>query len=466
VDFPNAQSWKHRLRGAVVVLFLLGALVPAARAQLGVIPSINVQPLGQSVQEGGTAVFTVEAFSLTTMSYQWYRNSNAIAGATGSTYTRSLVLSADAGFYHVVIVNFIGSTKSDVVPLVVIPNVPPVGVNDVFNTAEDAVLTVPAGGVLSNDTDPDGGSLTAVLVTNVARGTLSFNANGGFTYTPASNYFGSDSFSYRPRDIVSTGNVATVTINVTPVNDIPVANSDSTNTIEDTSVTIKVLLNDSDVEGPVTITGTSTTNGTATINGTNIVFRPATNFNGTVVFSYTISDGTNSATTNVTVTVTAANDAPVTYNDTFSTLEDVALVIPAAGILTNDVDVDSVALTAVLVSSTTQGSLTFNANGSFTYTPNLNFNGADSFTYRARDGAVNGNVGIVTINVTPVNDAPVANNDSTNTLEDVSVRIRVLANDTDVEGGPLAIATTSTTNGTAVISGSDVLFTPSPNYLV
>jgi VCBS repeat-containing protein len=650
VDFLNAQFRKKRLRGAVVALFLLGALVPTARAQLGLIPSITVQPLGQTVQEGGTVVFTVEAFSLTTMSYQWYRNNNAIAGANDSTYTRTPVLSGDAGFYKVVVANFLGGTESDVVELVVIPNTPPVGSDDAFNTTEDVALVVPAGGVLSNDTDAEGHSLSAVLVTNVAHGTLSFNANGGFTYTPASNYFGSDSFSYRPRDVVSTGNVTTVTlliasvedvpiarndstnmledtsvvvqvllndtepdgqtmtltdvsttngtvvisgtnilftpslnfagvvnfsysisdglntatgyvsvtvtavndvpvgnndsyttaedvpltigvpgvlandtdvdstvlgallvtnvtrgtlnlstngnfiytpnlnvngtdqfsyrprdatstgnvttvtINVTPVNDIPIANSDSTNTIEDTSVTIKVLLNDSDVEGPVTITGTSTTNGTATISGTNIVFTPGTNFNGTVVFNYTISDGTNSATTNVTVTVTAANDPPVASNDTFSTLEDVTLIIPASGILTNDVDVDSGVLTAVLVASTSQGSLTFNPNGSFSYTPNLNFNGTDSFTYRARDGAINGNLATVTINVIPVNDVPVANNDSTNTLEDVSVRIRVLANDTDVEGGPLAISTTSTTNGTAVISGSDVVFTPAPNY--
>ena len=131
---------------------------------------------------------------------------------------------------------------------------------------------------------------------------------------------------------------------------------------------------------------------------------PSTNFNGTAVFSYTISDGSNSATASVTVTVTPVNDAPVANNDTYTTLEDVPLTIPAAGVLANDMDVDGDALTALLVSNVTKGSLNLNANGGFTYTPNTNYNGSDSFTYRARDGSATGNVATVTINITPVND--------------------------------------------------------------
>ena len=461
----NAQPLRAGLHRAAVALILLGGIAFPAHAQLGVVPDITVQPLGQTVPVGGTAVFTVDAFSLTTMSYQWFRNSNAIPGATASTYTRPNVNFPDAGFFHVVIQNFIGSTKSDVVPLVVVSNAVPVGVNDAFITAEETALAVAAPGILANDTDADSGTvLRALLVTNVARGTLSFSTNGNFTYTPSNNYAGPDSFSYRPRDGVSTGNVTTVNITVTPVNDPPVAGNDSTNTVEDTSVTIRVLRNDIDVDSPITLTGTSTTNGTAVISGTNIVFTPATNFSGTAVFSYTISDGTDSATGSVTVAVSAVNDSPITVNDTYSTSEDMVLTIPAAaGLLTNDLDVDNASLTAVLVASPSRGTLTLNANGSFTYTPTLNLHGPDSFTYRARDGTVNGNLGTVTINVTPVNDVPVAGNDSTNTLEDTSVTIRVLRNDSDVEG-PLTIASTSTTNGTAIISGTNIVFTPALNY--
>jgi VCBS repeat-containing protein len=466
VNSITKQLLGKRLQKAVVGLLLLGLLASKGYAQIGGVPIIAVPPLDQTVKKGGTALFTVVAVSLTEMSYQWYRNSNAIWLATSSTYIRNNVDFADAGFYHVEISNGAGTTESRVATLTVTGNSQPVASDDTYTTPEDMPLTVPSEGVLGNDFDAEGDTLTALLVSNVTHGSLSLNTNGAFTYTPNSNYHGSDSFTYRPRDPVTTGNVATVTIDVTPLYDPPVAVNDSTNTLEDTSVTIQVLGNDYNPDGSFfLITDTATTNGTVVISGDSIFFTPPTNFNGTVVFSYTLSDGTNSNTANVTVTVTAVNDPPVANNDAFSTSEDVTLVIPAAGgVLTNDVDVDSAGLIALLVTSTSNGALSLNSNGSFTYTPNTNFNGIDSFTYRARDGSVTGNVATVSINVMPVNDAPIANNDSTNTLEDVPVTVRVLANDTDIEGGPLSVMSTSTTNGTAVISGSNVVFTPSPNY--
>jgi VCBS repeat-containing protein len=206
----------------------------------------------------------------------------------------------------------------------------------------------------------------------------------------------------------TSSETATVTINITPVNDTPHAKNDSTNTLEDVSVTIPVLANDSDAEGtPLTITSTSTTNGTAIISGNNIVFTPATNFNGIVVFTYAVSDGTNSDTARVTVTVVPVNDAPpVANSDTYTSPEDTTLTVPApgAGILANDTDVDGNTLTAVLVSDVNHGTLALNADGSFTYTPVADYNGPDSFTYRAVDGSATGNVATVTINVTPVSD--------------------------------------------------------------
>ena len=84
-----------------------------------------------------------------------------------------------------------------------------------------------------------------------------------------------------------------------------------------------------------------------------------------------------------------------------------------------------------------QGTLTLNANGSFTYTPAPNFNGADSFTYRANDGTVNSNLATVTINVAAVNDAPVADDDTYAATEDTTLTVvapGVLANDTDADG--------------------------------
>ena len=121
----------------------------------------------------------------------------------------------------------------------------------------------------------------------------------------------------------------------------------------------------------------------------------------------------NSATATVSITVTPVNDAPVAANDSYTTAEDTTLtVIAASGVLINDTDVEGDALTAILVSNPSHGSLTLNANGSFTYTPAANYNGSDSFTYKPNDGTVDGNTATVNIHVTAVNDAPIAQNDS------------------------------------------------------
>src|SRR5439155_1656988 len=111
------------------------------------------------------------------------------------------------------------------------------------------------------------------------------------------------------------------------------------------------------------------------------------------------------------------------------------------GVLANDSDVDGDALSAVLVSNPTHGTLTLNSDGSLVYMPALNFNGIDSFTYKASDGQAQSGVATVTITVTPVNDAPVAaNDDSYTTPEDTKLTVSapgVVANDSDLDGDAL-----------------------------
>ncbi len=100
----------------------------------------------------------------------------------------------------------------------------PVAVNNAYTTNEDTPLTVVlANGVLVNDTDVEGNALTAILDVGPANGTLTLNANGTFTYTPNANYNGSDTFTYHANDGTGSSNIATVTITVSPVNDVPVA---------------------------------------------------------------------------------------------------------------------------------------------------------------------------------------------------------------------------------------------------
>ncbi len=155
-------------------------------------------------------------------------------------------------------------------------------------------------------------------------------------------------------------------------------------------------------------------------------------------------------------------------DDSYSTDEDTPLNIAAAGILTNDSDIDGDALTAVLESDVSNGTLTLNADGSFAYLPAADYHGGDSFTYRANDGTVNSNIATVTITVNPVNDAPVAADDSYSTDEDVVLNGNVLENDSDTENDNLILNTTpivNVTNGTLVLmTNGDFSFTPDAGY--
>jgi hypothetical protein len=213
-----------------------------------------------------------------------------------------------------------------------------------------------------------------------------------------------------------------------------VAVDDATNTLEDTSVTVRVLANDYDPQrGALTIVGTSTTNGTAIVSGTNVLFTPATNYSGTVVFSYTVSDGTTQAKANVTVTVAPVNDAPAAANDAFSLTQASSLAVAAPGVLVNDTDVENDPLSAVLAATPAHGTLALNPDGGFTYTPTNLYFGPDSFTYRASDGSATSAVATVLLNISalpPLQQWRLAYFGTTNTTG-------LYANDADWDGDGL-----------------------------
>ena len=186
-----------------------------------------------------------------------------------------------------------------------------------------------------------------------------------------------------------------------------------------------LLRNDSDPEGTL-LTATlvdNVTHGTLDFNsdGT-FTYAPNANFTGSDSFTYRASDGqleSNLAT--VTITITAVNDPPVALPDSYSTAEDQVLTVPAAmGVLSNDTDIESNSLTAALVSGPSHGTLLLNSDGSFTYTPDANFFGTDTFIYRASD-ADPSQPATATIVVTPVNDAPVAVDDTVDVTEDTTI---------------------------------------------
>ena len=145
--------------------------------------------------------------------------------------------------------------------------------------------------------------------------------------------------------------------------------------------------------------------------------------------------------------------------DAYGIDEDTVLTVAAPGVLGNDTDVDGDALTAALVSGPANGLLTLNTDGSFSFTPNADFNGSDSFSYMAQDPSLaQSNPATVTLTVNAVNDAPVANSDSATTAEDTAVVIPVLANDVDMDEDALTVTNlTQPANGTATLNADNTV---------
>ncbi|MBK7319521.1 LamG-like jellyroll fold domain-containing protein [Candidatus Villigracilis affinis] len=314
-------------------------------------------------------------------------------------------------------------------------NTAPIAANDAYVTDEDTQLNVPADGVLGNDNDLDGDALTVILVNDVQDGSLTLNADGSFIYTPSQDFHGSDSFTYKTNDGLLDSNVVTVTLTINSVNDAPDANPQSVSVAEDGSVGI--TLSGSDVDGdPLTFSlVTPPVDGTLSGIIPNLTYTPNPNFNGGDGFVFEVSDGEFTSQATITITVDPLNDMPDAVADTYATAENTMLDVPAAGVLGNDLDLDGDPLTVSLVTDVTQGSLTLNSDGSFTYTPDSGFSGEDTFTYQVDDGnAVD--QAIVTIKVNLVNVAPSAVIDSYTADEDTQLVVPasgVLGNDTDAD---------------------------------
>jgi VCBS repeat-containing protein len=346
----------------------------------------------------------------------------------------------------------------------------PIAFNDTASTDEDNSVS---GNVLTNDFDWEGDSMTATPGTfNGVYGTLTLSATGAYIYTPYASTQSlalgqnvTDSFTYTVSD-GSLSDTGTLTIAVAGLNDAPVANPDVAATGENSSVTVNVLANDTDVDNGAVLTVTAASapagQGSASVVANQVVFDPGTDFDylddgesAQVVVSYTISDehGATSSST-VTITVNGANDAPVANDDTASTTEDAAV---AGNVLANDTDVDGepliVANPGVYVGA--YGTLTLNADGSYSYAPNAAAQGLDDgesaqdvFSYTASDGTASDSA-TLTVTVNGANDAPVANDDTASTNEDsAGVSGNVLTNDTDVDGEALTVANPGTYVGT------------------
>jgi hypothetical protein len=362
-------------------------------------------------------------------------------------------------------VSNIGTVTLTVTPV----NDPPSGVAAVLNTNED----IPAGiNLLVEDPDiPYGDTHIFEIVSQPSGGAGAAAISGNrLTYTPAANWNGSASLTYRVRDSAGVWSApATVTINVAAVNDAPVAQAKAFSTPED--IVGSVTLSATDIDSPVPsvfqiVTAPNAAHGTASISGNVLTFTPAANWSGVATLTYRAQDsaGAWSAPVPVTITVTPVNDPPVAVAKTLNIAEDttgsVVLGVVDPDIPYGDTHTYQIAGVSQFGDATISGS-------TLTFTPDPDWNGSTSVTYRVRDAAgVWSAPATVTITVSPVNDKPVAQAKTLSTPEDTVGQVTLTATDID---SPVPVVfqlvgAVPATQGAAVISGNKLTFTPALNW--
>lgn len=290
---------------------------------------------------------------------------------------------------------------------------------------------------------------------------------------------GINTVTYTAQDTVFNAIAATRTVNV--VNAVPVANPDAFTVTEDLprNITVQELLaNDTDADAGDVLSVTAVSNpvnGTVVLAGNIATFTPAANFNGAASFEYTLSDGIDTATGNVAITVSPVGATnPTAGSDTASATEDTPLVIPAVALLANDTDPNEQVLSitavqdpAVKVSDGAPAGTVSLAAGEITYIPALNFVGQATFTYTVSNTSGLTAIGTVTVTVSPVAATPpVLVNDAATTNEDTSITVAVLGNDIDPTNHlPLSVtAVGNAVNGTVTFTAGDVTYTPNANF--
>ncbi|MEM7028696.1 MAG: Ig-like domain-containing protein [Chloroflexota bacterium] len=400
----------------------------------------------------------------------------------GLMYTPTPDFFGEAHFDYLVSDGQGGQDEGLVTVIVTAVNDPPFAHDDSYGTQEDTPLFIePDRGVLQNDGDVDSATLTTILVDDVLTGTLTFNPDGSFIYTPAPEMTGVDHFIYQVRDGELSSEPAQVFIYIGIENDAPTAQDDAVLTDEDQALSIQVLDNDSDLDGQLQFDTlqviTQANQGLATVNTDQgiVYYRPDPDYYGQDQFIYQICDDgfpppVLCSQALVQIEIKPVNDPPNAIADNYETDEDTSLTVGAiAGPLANDDDIELDPLTALLVRDVLTGNLAFATDGHFVYEPSLNFNGPISFVYQAEDIASGVATATVTILVNPVNDAPIAYRDVYTVDEDTPLNVApeqgLLANDRDVDSIALQVSLVDDVSRgrLAVTSDGSFTYVPSQN---
>jgi VCBS repeat-containing protein len=393
-------------------------------------------------------------------------------------FTRTFSGTPPTNFYGVVnveiaaadaLVETVRQVVISIMPVNIAPTAP---ATKAFTINEDTS----SGAISIGATDVNVGDILAYTVKSgfaPSKGTVVFNqAEGTFTYTPSANVNGTDSFTV----VVSDGHGGTteqvVTVAITPVNDAPtVAATKTVLTLEDTA-TAAIAIGATDVEGDALTysvkSGFAPSKGTVAFDAAagTFTYTPSANANGADTFTIIVADGNGGSSEQVvSVAITPVNDAPVAAAvRSVTTLEDTATAAIAIG--ATDVDGDTLGYSLKAGFTPTKGAVVFDAAaGTFTYTPTANVNGTDSFTIIVSDGHGGTSEQVVTVGITPVNDAPTAAATKAVTTVEGTATAAITIGATDLDGDTLAYTVKSgfaPVKGTVTIDAVAGTFTYTP----
>ncbi|MDR9826884.1 tandem-95 repeat protein, partial [Vibrio sp. FNV 38] len=346
--------------------------------------------------------------------------------------------------------------------------------DQVFSMEEDGTLTFTDADLLTGATDIDGDDLSVDGVTySGTDGILTDNGNGTYSFAPNENFNGDVEFSFDVNDGTDTV-AANIDVSVTPIDDAPTVDGNLSYTVnEDGEITIsqeQLLSNASDVEGDDLTASNLSVDGNAdvTVNDDgSFTITPDADWNGDIDISFDVSDGNNIVQAQADLTVNPVNDLPQPQDQAFSMEEDGTLTFTDADLLTGatDIDGDDLSVEGVTYSGT-DGILTDNGNGTYSFAPNENFNGDVEFSFDVNDGTdtVSANIDV---SVTPIDDAPTVDGNLSYTVnEDGEITIsqeQLLSNASDVEGDDLTASNLSVDGNADVTVNSDGSFTITPD---
>ncbi|MDW2263022.1 tandem-95 repeat protein [Vibrio sp. 1557] len=451
---------------------------------------INDEPVPEDktfeVEEDGTLIFTdadllagatdIEGDNLTVEGVSYDGGDGILTDNGNGTYT----FAPNENFNGDVNFSFDVSDGTDTVSANIDVSVTPVddapvSGNLAYSVDEDGSIRLSQEQLLSQASDVEGDALTASNLSVDGNATVTQNDDGSFTITPDADFNGDIDISFDISDGTNTVQ-ATADLTVNPINDLPVPQDQQFSVEEDGTLIFTdadLLIGAADIEGDnLTVEGVSYDGGDGILtdngNGT-YTFAPNENFNGDVNFSFDVSDGTDTVSANIDVSVTPVDDAPVSGNLAYSVDEDGSIRLSQEQLLSQASDVEGDALTASNLSVDGNATVTQNDDGSFTITPDADFNGDIDISFDISDGT-NTVQATADLTVNPINDLPVPQDQQFSVEEDGTLQFTeadLLAGATDIEGDDLSVTGISYegTDGVLTDNGDGTYsFAPNENF--